>query len=388
MGPRVIVAGFLARFPLGGYVWEALHYLVGFRRLGCEVAFYEDTAHYAEAYDPVAGQMESRYAYGVSRLDGILGGFGFAGRWVFWDAGRNRYHGLGESETEALFARADLFVNLGGVNRIGRRRRPPVAVYVDIDPAFTQITLDAGDRLLREVLAEHDLHYTFGENVGTARSPLPTGGFRWRPTRPVVVPDLWASAALPADGPFTTIGKWDSPHRDLVFRGQRYGWRKSREWMKFVELPLRTGERFEVAMDVASVPGDVERLTAGGWSIRDPLAVSIDHELYRRYVQHSKGEFSAAKDMNVRLRSGWFSDRSVCYLAAGRPAILEDTGFSDVLPCGRGLFAVRDLAQAEAAVDAVRSDYAAHARGAVEVARDCFAPEVVLRAMLADAGLG
>ncbi len=387
--PRVIVAGFLARFPLGGYAWQALHYLVGFQRLGCDVFFYEDSAFYADAYNPEAGAMEAKYDYGLARLSRVLGGFGFGERWAFWDAGRDLHHGRSRAETERVFERADLLVNVGGVNRFRDRRVPEARIYVDVDPAFTQINLvENRSRPLRELLSEHTLHFTFGENIGTARSPLPTGEVAWRPTRPPVVADLWESPhGAEGGGAFTTIGKWESTHRDVTFRGERYGWRKSEEWRKFLELPSRTGERFEVAMDVHNVPPDEKRLRCHGWAVRDPLDVSIDHERYRAYIQASRGEFSAAKDMNVRLRSGWFSDRTVCYLAAGRPAVLQDTGFSDVLPCGRGLHSVGSIDEAVEAFARIRADYAAESRRAAEIARECFGPPSVLGPMLEAAGL-
>ncbi len=386
MRPRVIIAGYLVRCPLGGYLWQALHYLKGFERLGCEVSFYEDTAYLSEAFDPAAGETGTRYDYGCTQIAAVLERFGFGQRWVFWDTWNGRYYGLSEARTNRLFEEADLFVNLAGVNRLGSRRRPPVCIYVDIDPAFTQIRLDSGDAGLRELLAEYDVHFTLGENIGSARSPLPTGGISWRPTRPVVLGDLWENPLLPASAPFSTIGKWDAGERDVVFRGERYGWRKSREWMRFLDLPQRSGERFELAMDVCSVPADLEKLVASGWGVRDPIPLSRSIDSYRTYVQESKGEFSAAKDMNVRLRSGWFSDRSVCYLAAGRPVVMQNTGFSDVLPTGHGLFAVNGIDDALEAMAKIRSDYPAACAAARNLALEAFAPETVLRPMLEAAG--
>ncbi len=282
---------------------------------------------------------------------------------------------------------ADLLVNLAGVNRLGEWRLPPARIYLDIDPAFTQIRLENQDAGLRDLLSEHNLFFTFGENVGTSRSPLPTGGIDWRPSRPPVVSDLWQCAPLPPPGAaFTTIGRWDSVERYVEFRGVRYRWRKSEQWRKFLDLPERTGERFELAMDVERESEDRQTLAARGWAVRPPLAVSADPFVYRRYIQASKGEFSAAKEMNVRLRSGWFSDRSACYLAAGRPVVVEDTGFGDVLPTGRGLFAVRSLEDAVEAFAAIATDYASHAAAARAIAREDFEATRVLRPLLEAGG--
>ncbi len=385
--PRIIVAGYLVRFPIGGYVWQALHYLLGFERLGCEVYFYEDSAFYPHAYDPELGYVDVCYGYGVSRVAEILDRFGLRDRWVFWDAERDAYHGLAKEETDRLFASADAFVNIAGVNRIGSRPRPAARIFVDIDPGVTQINFDSDSPHIRDLLAEHNLFFTVGENIGAERCRLPTGGIAWRPTRPPVLCDLWESPSPIGSTLFTTVGKWDATARDLVLRGVRYHWRKSLEWWKFLDLPRRTGERFELAMDVDKVPEDEERLRAAGWEIRSPLGISLDHEAYRRYIQGSKAEFSAAKGMNVELRSGWFSDRSVCYLAAGRPVVLQDTGFADVLPTGRGLFAVRSIEDAAEAVGATAGDYPRHAAAAREIARECFDASRVLPPILEAAGL-
>ncbi|MGH7899108.1 MAG: hypothetical protein ACREQQ_14225 [Candidatus Binatia bacterium] len=384
----MIVAGYLVRFPLGGYVWQALHYLLGFERLGCEAFFYEDSAFYAPAYDPRAGTMGESYRYGLDRAASILADYGFGDRWVFWDAAENAYHGLSASATESVFASAEVFVNVAGVNRLGDRPRPAARIYLDIDPGVTQINLENGRPGLVEAVAECNLYFTFGENIGTERSPLPTGGLQWRPTRPPVAGDLWrGDGDSPLSAPFTTVGKWDAADRDLVFRGERFDWRKSRAWRKFIDLPRRSGERFELAMDVDSVPDDERDLRAAGWGIRQPLEVSIEPDDYRRYIVRSKGEFSAAKGLNVRLRSGWFSDRSVCYLAAGRPVVLEDTGFSDTLPTGRGLFAVATLEEAVEAFRSIGADYASHSAAAAEIAREHFAAERVLAPLLDAAGV-
>ena len=382
--PRVIVAGYIVRFPLGGYVWQALHYLLGLAQLGCDVTFYEDSAFYAHAYDPETGHGGPYYDMGLARLDTILTEFGLGGRWVFWDAMRDIHHGMSAGETRELFAGADLFVNLAGVNRLYARPKPPARAFIDLDPGVTQINYDNRSPHIEELLGESNLFFTVGENIGTPRSPLPTGDIHWRPTRPPVVCDLWHGAALGADAAFTTVGRWDAKARDLILRGVRYHWRKSLEWQRFLELPRRTGERFELAMDV---PQDDPTLRQAGWRIELPLPLSRDHHIYRRYIESSKGEFSAAKGMNVKLRTGWFSDRSVCYLAAGRPVILQDTGFSDTLPTGRGLFAVGGLDDAVEAADAIVANYDAQSAAARAVARECFDAPRVLRPILEAAGL-
>jgi hypothetical protein len=378
MGIRVVLAGYLVRYPLGGYAWQALHFLAGFRALGCEVFFYEDSAYYAYAYVPGAAAMHAEgYEYGVEVAAAFFGRHGFGDAWAFWDAGADRCFGASAERTRAALNDADLFVNLGGVNRIARERRPrATSVYVDLDPAYTQLRLAEGDVLLRAILGEHDAHFTLGENIGTPECRIPAEGFTWRPIRQPVPAELWTPCEPVADAAFTTIGKWDSAGRDLRFAGEVFSWRKRPQWFRYLELPQRTGERFQVAMDVA--PDDRRSLAAEGWEVVDPLQVSSDPERYRDFIRGSKGEFTVAKDVNVRLASGWFSDRGACYLAAGRPVVNQDTGFGRRLPVGCGLFAFRTLADAVAAVHAVAGDYAEHCRAARVLALEHFAPARVL----------
>ncbi|HJQ84375.1 MAG TPA: hypothetical protein VKA21_09890, partial [Candidatus Binatia bacterium] len=370
---RIVLAGYLVRSPLGGYAWEAAHYLLGLRALGHDAWFYEDTGHYAPAYDPQRNAIAEEYAYGVAATGDFLARLGFGERWVFVDTTHGIEHGPAAGRAAALLREADLLINLAGVNRIPPERRGGrPAVYVDIDPAVTQIRAAGGDALLRAILDEHDHLFTFGENVGTERSPLPTAGYRWHPTRAPVALEHWAAGGPPG-AVYTTIGKWDAEGRDVVFGGETFHWRKRTEWLRCLDLPARTGAAFEVAMDVANVPGDPALLAAHGWATVDPLAVSTNPWRYRDYIRGSRGEFTVAKDVNVRLRSGWFSDRAACYLAAGRPAVEQDTGFGDVLPLGPGLHAFRTVDEAAAAIRAIEADYAAAAAHAAAVAREFLA---------------
>src|SRR5690349_19863630 len=182
MAPRVVLAGYLVRYPLGDYAWQALHFLAGFRALGCEVLFYEDSAYYAYAYVPGAPAMRADdYDHGVTQAGTFFAAHGFGDHWTFWDAGRDRYYGADAATVRAALHDADLVVNLGGVNRIARERCPgAVFAYVDLDPAYTQIRLHDGDLKLRAMVAAHDVHFTLGENIGTPGCRIPTGGIDWR----------------------------------------------------------------------------------------------------------------------------------------------------------------------------------------------------------------
>jgi hypothetical protein len=373
-----IYAGYLVRFPLGGYAWQTVHYLRGLRDAGLDVWFYEDTRHAWEAYDPISRTSRAEYVTGLRLAGDVLERAGFGDRWVFFDAGRDRWGGAGREAARAIFADARILINAGGVHRFSSaERRGKTAIYLDMDPAYTQLRVAGGDRLLAEILDEHDVHFTFGENIGTPRSPIPAGGVEWRPTRQPIVLDFWPKTNVPEEGPLTTIGTWDSHERDVSFAGERYSWSKREEWSSIMELPRAAGEPFAIAMEIRD-PLDRERLRAAGWDIRDPIEVSADPIAYQRFLRASRAEFTTAKDVNVRLRSGWFSDRSACYLACGRPVITQDTGFSDFLPLGEGLFTFRTLDEALAAVRTIASDPQHHGRSARRIADEHFAsPRVV-----------
>lgn len=383
----IVLATYLVRCPLGGYAWQVAHYLLGLRALGHDAWFYEDTGYYAPAYNPVTDEVSSTYDYGLAATAEFFDRIGFGDRWAFVDIQRNVEHGPGAGHVDALLREADLLINLAGVNHIPiERRGGRPAIYIDLDPGYTQLTLASGATALQATLAEHQHHFTFGENIGTARSPIPTGGYTWHPTRQPVVVELWANAGS-ARPVYTTVGQWNAQERDVTYEGRTFQWRKRSEWLRCLDLPTMSGERFEVAMDVWRVPGDTELLTSHGWQIVNPLSVSTDFWKYRDYLRSSHGEFTVAKEMNIHLRSGWFSDRAACYLAAGRPVVEQDTGFGDVLPIGPGVHAFRTVEEACEAVRAIEADYQSASAHATEVAQEYFAAPRVLSALLRTVGL-
>ena len=376
-GDIIVLAGYLVRCPLGGYAWQILHYMAGLRALGFDPYFYEDTAYVTDCFDPLTGNMHVAPDAGIAFTSNFLQRFGFGDRWAFWDASADRHHGLTREQTASVLHDARIVITLAAVNRVPRRAQQR-KLFIDIDPTFTQIRVAQGDRDLVGLLAEHDLHFTIGENIGSIGCSIPTDRFTWRPTRQPVATDLWAPLPTQPEAAFTTIGRWDEHRRDIHFAGNVYSWRKRTEWMKFLELPARTGERFCVAMDVDKTPDDGDLLRRHGWEIVDPIAVSGNAVTYHDFIRRSKGEFTVAKDLNVRLASGWFSDRAACYLAAGRPVINQDTGFGRFLPTGQGLFAVRTLDETVAACRDIAADYEAHTRAARHIAQAHFdAPRVL-----------
>jgi hypothetical protein len=234
-------------------------------------------------------------------------------------------------------------------------------------------------------LAAHDVHFTFGENVGAADCDTPVERFRWLPTRQPVSLELWDHSYGSDTAAYRTITTWHNRGRDVQYRGETYYWTKDREFQKFLDLPGSRAVPFEIAVGADE---DVERLLrAKGWRHVDSISVSRDADSYRTYIQRSRGEFTVARDQYVRPNTGWFSDRSACYLAAGRPVITQETGFSKFLPAGRGLFGFRDMDGVLRAIDAVESDYEGHCRAAREVAAEHFAAEKVIGSLMERAGL-
>jgi len=380
-----VVAGYVVRCPLGGYAWQTLHYLAGLRALGFDAYFYEDTAYYPECYDPVTGAMGQVGARALEAAATFFTAHGFGERWVFWDAQRNTWHGRGAAETRQMLDEARLLIGLASVNRLprlsGKRR-----IFIDLDPGVTQIEAER-DTGLRLLLGDYDAHATIGENIGQPGCAIPAERFHWLPTRQPIALDFWEPAARHADAALTTIGRWDERRRVQELAGERYTWSKRDEWLRFLDLPARTQAPFDLALDVDKVPGDREMLGASGWRFTDPIAVSIDPERYRSFIRDSLGEFSVAKDLNVRLATGWFSDRSACYLAAGRPVIVQDTGFRRTLPTGAGLLAFQTSDDAADAVRAVRTDWDLHSAAARRIAEQHFSATWVLSDLLSRAGI-
>ena len=255
-------------------------------------------------------------------------------------------------------------------------------------PGVEQIKIDQGVKSTRQYLRRHHALFTFGENVGTRAFPVPAHGFKWLGTRQPVVTDLWRTSQGPARrAVFTSIANWStSGLKDISWRGKKYLWSKSLQFLRFIEAPRKSGETFELATDIKDGK-TLARFQRHGWRFTSPLQLSVDYWLYRDYIRRSKGEFTVAKDQYVRLKTGWFSDRSACYLAAGRPVITEETGFTQYYGGEAGLFGFKSLGDIVEAVKMIRSDYKKHSRAARVIAREIFEAEKVLASLLERAGI-
>jgi hypothetical protein len=409
----LIVLGMVGQVPFAGVAWQALHYLEGFRRLSFDVSYVEDTG--AWPFDAAQNTITDDCGYTLRYLARLMGWAGFGDRWAYCDATGREVCGLSPAQLKALFERAEVLVNLTGATVLREEhRRVPVRVYLETDPVLPQIEVAKGRRFTHELLAAHTHHFTYGENLGAPDCGVPVGPFTYRPTRQPVVLDWWqpraeewesgrvrewvsrSGAPIPplshSSGPspsqlppFTTVATWEQTGKDVRWNGETYTWSKHHEFRKFIDLPRQTAQPLELALACGDA-GALRSLAEHGWRVRDALALSRDILPYRDYLLSSRGEWTVAKDQNIRLRSGWFSDRSACYLAAGRPVVTQDTAFDRVLPTGEGLFAFRTMEDAAAALEGIAADYERHARAARAIAHDYFRAETVLGRMVQEWG--
>jgi len=380
---RIIVTGLVGQYAFGGVAWDYLQFVEGFRQLGHDVFYLEDTEMWP--YDPIKNTISEDCTYNVTYLRGVMEKLGLADRWIYRSAPDASYHGHTERETKEICATADLYLNVSGCGWL----RPeylaiPCKAFLDSDPIFTQVALLSGKQDVIDRIRAHDRHFTFAENIGAPDCRVPDAGFHWIPTRQPVVLDWWDGGPETPRDIFSSVMNWVS-YKGCEYNGETWG-QKDVEFLKFVDLPRRTAQKFEIAMGMG--PGmkrPTEMLQQKGWQIIEPAEHLPDPWTYREYLRRSKGEWSVAKEGYVKSRSGWFSCRSACYLALGRPCVLQDTGWSNVYPTGHGLFAFRTLDEAVTGIDAINADYAAHSRAARELAEQMFDARRVLADLIAKA---
>jgi len=312
---------------------------------------------------------------------------GLGDRWVYLDMMRNETHGLSRARLDELYREAVGIVNLCGATAPrDEHRQGARLIYVETDPIYEQLRIALGEQSSIGFLNGHDVLFTYGENLGNPDCPVPPGPFDWKKTRPPVVPACWEGPADAGARFFTTVASFSNKGKDVTWRGETYQWSKHTNFLRFLDLPQHTPQAFQMAMKPEN-PEVTARVRAAGWTLVDPEPTSRDLEGYRAFIQQSRGEFTVAKDIYVRPRSGWFSDRSVCYLAAGRPVVTQDTAFGKFVPTGEGLFAFSTMEEVVDALARINRDYARHSAAARRVAAEAFGAEPVLRRFLADAGL-
>ncbi len=382
--PTVLVGGAVAnKLRNGGEAWVRLSWIRGLQRLGLDVWFVEQIGASTcvdEAGEPASFEDSENRRY----FDAVMAEFGLSERATLLYEGGRESSGASLEELADVAAEAELLVNISGHLQIGElMRRPRRRAYVDLDPGFTQFWHVDG----WNGLAGHDTYFTVGENIGTPACDIPTGGIRWQPVPPPVVLEDWPVPGGDHLDRFTTVGSWRGSFGTIVRDGHTYGL-KVHEFRKVIELPGRVPAPFEIALDI--YPGDDrdrEALEANGWRLVRPAETVRGPRAFHDYVQASGAEFSVAQGIYVDTSSGWFSDRSVRYLASGRPTLLQDTGFSRNYPVGEGLVAFTTLDEAAAGAQRIASDYEAHRAAARALAEDRFDSDKVLPRFLAEAGM-
>jgi hypothetical protein len=372
---RIIVTGLIAQYPLGGVTWDYVQYPVGLANLGHDVFYFEDTGQWP--FNPVEGGLGADCAYNVSYLAEVLRRFGLEDRWAYRFPWRSQWYGLPDLSRNKVLGSADLLINVSGtLARLDEYRHIPRLVYIDTDPVFTQLKLARGQEDFRKLVDKHDVHFSFGERHS---SLVPETGHDWHPTRQPIVLAEWQPSRL-GRNVFTTVMNWTS-YKPITFNGRTYG-QKDIEFQRFIDLPkLVAPTKMELAVNAGKVrrtPHDL--LRHKGWHIVDPAQVCSDLDQYRAYVETSFAEWSVAKNGYVEGQMGWFSCRSACYLAAGRPVVVQETGH--VLPTGSGILTFRTLEEAVAGIRAVEGEYVHHSRAARAIAEEYFDASRVLSKLI------
>lgn len=378
---RIIITGLVGQYPFGGVIWDYIQYLLGFRSLGHQVLYLEDSG--AWPYDPVAGTITDDCSFALQSLHKIFTDFDLSESWVYRNGADGKFHGAGEKVAREWLRHGDLLVNVSSAGwlrdydlRVGHR------MFIDGDPMFCQIgLLDGSNPLYAGRLRDHDSHFTFGLSVGQPGCPVPVDGITWRPTVQPIALDQWPVTPVSNDAPWTTVMNWAS-YKPKVWGGRTYG-QKNLEFNRFRDLPSKTNVPLRLAMGLG-VDGQrpAQELRQLGWDLVEPQEVVPDHSSYRSFLTYSRGEWSVAKHGYVEGKTGWFSCRTACYLAAGRPAVVQETGWSRHLPSDQGVLPFTTLDEAAEGLGKVTRNYSEHSKAAREIALEFFDAKKVCQELL------
>ena len=385
---RIVMLGTMAHIPFGGHVWVHLNWLRGFHALGHEVWYVEDNSTWP--FDPEKNSPTDDGIYAVRNIPRWLEGIDLPARWAFrLVPGKEICWGLTEPQLIELYRSCDLLINMAGATELQEEQlAAPLKVMLHTDPGAAELQLANGDAYTRVAFGQHDFIVTCGENCGASDCLLPLSGLeaKYRTTRQAVDTQLWPMAFDEGAAAFTTIGNWRQTGNDVEYAGEIYRWSKHCEWLKFIDLPRRTAQKFEAALKIDDAI-DRQKLKSAGWNLISPIDWSTDVlGAYPDYICRSRGSWTVAKEQYTRLRTGWFSDREATYLASGKPVIAQDTAFGKFLPTGRGLFQFSTIDDILEAVDAINSDYRVHCSAAREIANEYFEASKIASAFLRDLG--
>jgi hypothetical protein len=379
---RIIITGLIARYPLGGMTWHHLQYVLGLAQLGHDVYYLEDSG--AWPYTPTPEPATNDCAYNINYLSRLMLKYGLEDRWAYRSPLSSKWYGMPDASRNEIIKSADLLINLsGGLEHPEDYAQTRRLIYIDTDPVFTQLDFVQASEELKGQLAAHHAFFSFGERLSATSMPMQ---YKWLPTRQPIVLAEWRNS-LPRRDVFTTIMNWTS-YESITVESKVYG-QKDREFMRFLDLPGFVAPA-ELELAVGEGKADAPRhelLLQKGWHIVDPLKVSGSANRYREYIQTSKAEWSVAKNGYVQGQAGWFSERSACYLAAGNPVVVQNTGFAETLPTGEGILPFATLEEAAAAIREVESNYEQHSRAAAAIAEEYFDSSKVLSKMIDEIGI-
>jgi hypothetical protein len=401
---RIIVTGLIAQHPnLGGVTWDYLQYLLGLQKLGHDVYYFEDSGQWPyKLYGGPSGNDWVTYdpSANIDYLKKVMSRYGMTDKWAYHFPTKAQWFGLSEPERKELIKTADLLINVSGsLEHPENYQKVNRLIYIDSDPAFTQLKIICGEPEFREQVNIHDAHFTFGECLSNAAL---TTGHNWLPTRQPIFLGEWDNAK-PYRNVYTTVMNWTS-YETITHNGINYG-QKDIEFYQFIDLPsiiapavlevaLRTqkvnwnSSQSTLPQTVSKISQQHREITCGqllehtGWRIADATKRCSNLDKYRRYIESSKAEWSVAKNGYVVAQTGWFSCRSACYLAAGKPVVVQDTGFGAIIPVGAGILSFTTMDDAIYAIQQVDTNYLFHSKAARSIAEEYFDSDKVLRSLI------
>lgn len=361
--------------------------LLGLVRAGYEVYFVEASGQEWEpCYDPATRQMTHDPETGLSILQREFAAFGLGEYWCYIN-GEGQFYGFGEAKLRELCGAAEFLFSRAGTSWREEFRQIPKRIYLDVDPAFTQMRMPSSGTPSKPGYAsvsDFTDHFTLAANVGLPGCRIPLRGLNWQPAWPFYVPELYADLVSVPGESYTTVMSWDA-YGEVEWDGETYG-QKNLEFPLVAELPRRARLSCKIALAGGS-EADRVAIREGGWKLVNANEATRTRKNYLAFIGDSRGELSICKNGYAKSRSGWFSDRTLAYLALGRPAVVQDTGLRDHLPVGRGLHLFSSTEEALEGLRRIEADYAAESRAAQDLAREYFSAEVSVAAMLRRAGV-
>lgn len=388
---RIVVGGFIGLYPIGGATWDYIQYPLGLKKLGHDVYYIEDTMQYPVYQQE--GELWNDATYCIKYLQHVMEGCGLGEKWAYRDVASGQSFGMSEAQIQQVIKSADVFINISCSTFLREEYlKIPKRILIDSDPMFTQVRyhleLEGNPEMAkcntRHMLENHNYLFTFGENIGRTDCWIPTFGFKWLTTRQPICLDLWKDSAMNTGSSFSSIMNW-SEKKKLKYNNEEWG-QKDVEFNKFKGIPKQSRQgTFKVVINRSSNPGstfNLKDLELEKWQILDPHKTVATPSDYKNFIEQSFAEFSVAKETYVKSNSGWFSCRSACYLAAGKPVITQDTGWSKFIPAGQGLHAFTDVESALKGIEQVIAYSRKESKAATEIAEEYFDSDKILTDML------